>query len=169
MPGEPSEGTPPAPRGPRPGTVAVTALGAVAVGLLLFLIVVRLAGSSGAGGGRQASKSTREFDVGSAKDRASTIRRDRTPLLFPDPAGNGRAIYVQHLGDTSWAAFEARPPGADERCSVRWRVESQHFVDPCTGSTYPADGTGLVSYPTRIDEGGHLLVDLRAPRQPAPR
>jgi hypothetical protein len=39
-------------------------------------------------------------------------------------------------------------------------------VDPCDGRVYPADGTGLVSFPTRVDARGRIVVDLSQPTQP---
>ncbi|MGH9188598.1 MAG: hypothetical protein ACRD0Q_00970 [Acidimicrobiales bacterium] len=165
MPDAPPSSAPrPAPKPPRPAAMVLTALGAVVIGLLLFAVVTRVMSTQTV---RRAATAPREFDVGPADQRAKAIARDRTPLLFPDPLDRAREIYVQHLGGDRWVAFEARAPGAAQRCVVRWRVTEGDFVDPCNGTVYPADGAGLASYPARVDGNGRLLVDLRAPRPPA--
>lgn len=119
---------------------------------------------------RSASESSvaapTEFDVGPAEQRRAVVERDG-PLLFQDPLGRGRDIYVQHVGPDGWKAFEARAPGAPPRCVLEWQPADGRFRDPCTGATYPADGAGLVSYPTRVDDDGRLRVDLRTPMPPS--
>jgi hypothetical protein len=139
-------------------TIVFTALAGVVAAALLFALAVRLTGSSGTRGNLDAP----EFDVGPARQRAAAIDRDG-PLLFQDPLGRGRDIYVQHLQQPEWAAFEARAPGAPSRCVLRWDRAARAFVDPCDGRTFPADGAGLTSYPVRVDGDGHVLVDLRSP------
>ena len=106
-----------------------------------------------------------EFDVGPAEQRRAVVERDG-PLLFQDPLDRGRDIYVHHLGDAGWKAFEARPPGAPRRCVLQWERAARRFVDPCTGTAYSAEGAGLVSYPTRVDDDGRLRIDLRSPLTP---
>ncbi len=145
-------------------TVLFTAIGAVLAGLLLFAIVARVQSTGGdSQGGR--SNGAPQFDAGNAERIAANIARDG-PLLFPDPRGGSRDIRVQHLGGTEWIAFEARAAGAPRQCTLRWEGGPRHFVDPCDGRIYPADGTGLVTFPTRVDDDGRVLVDLGAPRQP---
>ena len=146
--------------------MVATAVAAVVVGIALFAVAVKVMGNQSVQ--RQATD-FREFDVGSAAQRAAAVDRDRTPLLFPDPLERDREIYVQHLGAKSWVAFEARAPGAARNCVLRWRVAEQSFGDPCTGAVYPRDGTGLTSYPARVDKDGRLLVDLRSPAHPVPQ
>ena len=135
----------------------LTGLGGVAAGVLLFLLVLAIAGPRSA---EQTTKAT--FKVGSANNLAKTIARDG-PLLFPDLLNRSRDIWVQHLGGNDWRAFEAHAPGAPRRCSLRWRPESRDFVDPCDGRTYPPDGAGLTSYPTTVDDDGTVVVDLSVP------
>ena len=148
-------------------TVLFTAVGAVLAAALLFAIVARvMATSSGsAGGGSASGGRTAAFDVGPAEQRARTVARDG-PFLFPDPQGRTRDIYVQHLGGTDWVAFEARAAGAPRQCVLRWEQGARHFVDPCDGRVFPADGAGLVSFPTRVDDKGRVIVDLSSPRTP---
>ncbi len=139
----------------------VTGLGAVLFAALVFALATSVL--------RSASESSAtapvEFDVGPADQRRAVIERDG-PLLFPDALNRDRDIYVQHLSGVGWKVFEARPPGAPRRCVLRWEGPAGRFVDPCTGAAYPADGAGLVSYPTRVDDDGRLRVDLRNPQPP---
>jgi hypothetical protein len=129
----------------------------VAAGVLLFLLVLAITGPRST---RQTEKAT--FKVGSAERLARTVARDG-PLLFQDLLDRSRDIFVQHLGGNDWRAFEAHAPGAPRRCSLEWRRDTRVFVDPCDGRTYPADGTGLTSYPARVTDDGLLVVDLSAP------
>ncbi|CAN5287536.1 hypothetical protein BH18ACT4_BH18ACT4_04320 [soil metagenome] len=126
------------------------AAAAAAVGLL----VISLSGEKNevSFGGGDA-----EFVVGDAEARARAIDRDRTPLLFQDPARFERPIFVQHLGDDpddGWVAFDAQVGG----CALEWDRSAQRFVD-CDGRRYPADGEGLDRYQTRVDDG-EVVVDL---------
>ncbi len=148
-----------------PAAAVATAFAGVLVGIVVFLVVVRVAGT------RSIPEPTEEgasFDVGPAEERGRAIARDATPLLFADPLGVGRDIYVHRLADGRWVAFEARAPGAPTRCVLRWEKGPQRLTDPCSGRHYAADGAGLVGYPARVDDDGRLLVDLRSPRRPAP-
>jgi hypothetical protein len=138
-----------------------TALVAVVAAGLLFALAVKLTGSSGTSGNLASPM----FDLGPARDRAARVDRDG-PLLFQDPLGRGRDIYVQHLEGSEWAAFEARAPGAARRCVLRWEPANRSFVDPCDGRRFPPEGAGLTTFPVRIDDHGHLLVDLRNPVPP---
>jgi len=149
-------------------TLLFTAMGAVLAAALLLAIVARVASSNpgtpsatDAGGRRVA-----QFDLGRAKDFAPTIARSG-PLLFPDPQGHSRDIFVQHLGGDAWLAFEARATGASRQCILKWDNTARHFTDPCDGRTYPADGAGLVSFPTTVDGKGRVIVDLSSPQSPA--
>ena len=135
--------------------MVLTALAGVGAGVLLFLVVLAATGPKSA---EQASEAT--FRVGSAKRLATTVQR-QGPLLFQDLLNRSRDIYVNHLGGEEWRAFEAHAPGAPRRCVLQWRAPSRDFVDPCDGRTYPADGTGLTTYPARVDRDGTLIVDLR--------
>jgi hypothetical protein len=148
-------------------TVLVTAVGAVIAAALLFAVVTRVstttstpAGGAGGGGERVA-----RFELGKASDFARTISRDG-PLLLPDPQGRSRDIYIQHLGDTNWLAFEARATGAPRQCTLKWEPQGRRFVDPCDGRSYPPDGAGLVSFPTTVTDDGEVVVDLGSPRTP---
>ena len=148
--------------------VLVTAIGAVLAAALLFALVAR-AMSSDNPTSSSADTSTRavQFDVGKAEDRAASIARSG-PLLFPDPQGGSLDIYVQHLGGKDWVAFQARATGASRQCVLRWEAAPRQFVDPCDGRVYPADGTGLVTFPARVNDKGRVIVDLGTPGSPAP-
>ena len=147
----------------RPSTVIVlTGAAGVLVGALVFVGVARMSGS-----GKATSRmAPAVFVVGKATAQARLVDRFG-PLLFQDPVGGRRDMFLQHLPGAGWRAFEAHGPGAPRRCQLRWRPPTGDFVDPCDGHAYPADGTGLTSYPTAIDRKGRLTVDLRSPRRPA--
>jgi len=146
-----------------------TALGGVFIAVLLFLVMVNVARTSGGGAGSSdsgAGRTKKDFVVGRAGSLAGTVAR-RGPLLIQDPLRGRKNIYVQHLGDDKWRAFDSRAPGAPLKCQLRWRAASRDFVDPCSGHTYPSDGTGLVTYPTRVNDDDRVLVDLNSPIPPA--
>lgn len=143
-----------------PAALLVAAAGLLG-GVLLFLLVVNLIGS----GKARSTVGTDLYALGKAKSLAVSVAR-QGPLLLQDPLGKGRDVYVQHLGGDDWRTFDAHPPGEPARCLVTWRRAAQAFVDGCSDRTYPPDGSGLVSFPTRVDEKGRVLVDLRHPRPP---
>lgn len=156
------------PAAARRRTVLFTAIGSVLAAALLFAVVARVVStrSGTVGGGTDGNgKRVAQFDLGRAQDFAPTIARSG-PLLFPDPQGRSRDIFVQHLGGTDWLAFEARVAGASRRCVLQWEHDARRFVDPCDGGTYPPDGSGLVSFPTRVDDKGRVIVDLSSPTTP---
>ena len=135
----------------------LTALGGVAAGILIFLVVLAVAGP------RSTKQSTgASFKVGPAGRLAPEITRDG-PLLFQDLLNRSRDIYVQHLDGDDWRGFEAHAPGAPRSCVLRWRPDDRRFLDPCDGRTYPADGTGLTIYRTVVGKDGVVRVDLGAP------
>jgi hypothetical protein len=148
-------------------TVLFTAIGAVLAAALLFAIVARVMATNSASSAGSSGNGSRAstFDVGPASQRAAAVDRDG-PLLFPDPRGGSRDIYVQHLGGEDWVAFEARVSGAPRQCVLRWDKAARNFVDPCDGHIYPADGTGLVSFATTVNDKGRVIVDLGNPRSP---
>ena len=139
-----------------------TLLGAVLTAALIVAIVGRVGTGSTSGGSGDRSGTTPAFDVGPAAQRAASIARDG-PLLFPDPRGGTRDIFVQHLGDARWVAFEARVSGAPRQCVLRWEHADRRFVDPCDGRVYPADGAGLVAYAAEVNDKKRVIVDLSRP------
>ena len=149
-------------------TILFTAVGAVLVGALLFAVVARVVGTRATmtGGGTDGEGNrVAQFEMGRAEDFAPTIARSG-PLLFPDPRGRSRDIFVQHLGGTDWLAFEARAVGASRQCVLKWQQDGRQFVDPCDGRTYPPDGAGLVTFPTRVNDRGRVIIDLSSPVDP---
>ncbi len=146
-------------------TVLFTAVGAVLVAGLLFALVTRVASTSTTAVRGGAGNPAARFELGRASDYAPKIDRDG-PLLFPDPQGHSRDIFVQHLGGTDWVAFEARAAGAGRQCVLKWDQGSRRFTDPCDGRIYPANGDGLVSFPTVVDDKGRVIVDLSSPQAP---
>jgi hypothetical protein len=109
----------------------------------------------------------------SAEEAAEKVADDG-PILYQDLAGGDRDIVLQHLGDdpaTGWIALAARPPGVPRACSIQWHPDDEVFLlldadgdvtDECDGTEFPADGTGLPSYPVTVDADGRLDVDLNA-------
>ena len=55
---------------------------------------------------------------------------------------------MNHLGGSSWAAFDVHPPGESKRCTVHWQPQPRTLRDSCGGRTFPADGTGLTRLTT---------------------
>ncbi|MGI8984795.1 MAG: hypothetical protein ACR2HM_09740 [Acidimicrobiales bacterium] len=149
-------------------TVLFTAVGAVLAAALLFAVMTRVTSTSSAPAGGAGNRNA-QFELGRATDYARSIARDG-PLLFPDPQGRSRDIFIQHLGDIqhldeddSWLAFEARAAGASRQCVLKWEQGNRQFVDPCDGTVYPPDGAGLVRFPTTVNDDGIVVVDLSSP------
>lgn len=125
---------------------------------------------------RYASERPDEVNLGSAvfeagrADRLSRRIASGGPFLFKDPLNRGREVYLQHLGpnpEQGWLAVAAYAGEPRLECLLRWEAPAGRFVDPCTGRAYPADGTGLRTYPGRVDGDGVVVIDLRPPgRQP---
>lgn len=127
--------------------------GAVAATAMLWVATVYV--SHGHGKGDLAPQ--QEFFVG--KTAALVVH---TPFLLPDASpAHRRDVYVQHLGRSQargWLVFAALAPGQTDRtCHLTWR--GNRFEDPCTHTTFPADGTGLTRYRTRVTDG-RLYVNL---------
>jgi hypothetical protein len=140
----------------------LTAVAGVLGGILIFVVVVNLVGT----GADKPDSRAATFDVGPADQRARAVA-EGGPILFQDLLDRSHDIYVQHLGDADWIAVEAHSPGAPRRCVLRWEPSTRLFVDPCDGSTYPADGTGLVTYPATVNANQRIVVDLRTPVAPS--
>jgi hypothetical protein len=137
--------------------IIITGAGVVGA-VLLVVLALQLASSPEA---RKAIIKDR-WVVGRADSLAKTIRTGG-PILFPDPRGGTRDIYVQHVGPSSksgWSSFEARAGGTARTCQLRWDKGRQRFVDPCSTRVYPADGEGLTAFPSTLDSNGLLTVDL---------
>lgn len=138
-----------------------TAVGAVVAAALLFAVMTRVTSTASTPAGGSGER-TAQFELGKATDYAKTIARDG-PILFPDPQGRSRDIYIQHLGEDAWLAFEARVAGAPRQCVLKWEQGARRFVDPCDGRVFPPDGAGLVSFPTTVNDDGKVVVDLSKP------
>jgi hypothetical protein len=91
------------------------------------------------------------------------------PIGLPPLLGSTRPIYLQHLGPDEkkgWVAIQALIPGEAARCVLRWDGAGGRFRDPCTGATFPADGSGLVRYPAVVLPSDRIQVDLRTALPP---
>lgn len=162
--------SPPDPTNPeqpraRTRVLVFTVVGAVLTAALLVAIVGRVGTGSTSGARTARSAESPTFDVGSASQRAASIARSG-PLLFPDPRGGTLDIYVQRLDENNWLAFAARATGSPRQCVLRWNQGAKHFTDPCDGRIYPADGTGLVTFPAEVNDKGRVIVDLTRPTDP---
>jgi hypothetical protein len=136
--------------------VVLAVTGVVVAGALLWLVTVLISNRTVRPRGPFEAE---EFRVGHVSALV-----DRVPFLLPDASpSRSRDVWVQHLGDdesSGWLVFAALAPGQSDRsCFLRWDGV-QHFTDPCTGDQFPADGSGLRQYATRIDDDDRLHVDL---------
>lgn len=147
----------------------VMMMAATAVVVLLVFLLIRAASGSG---GVSLKLGDNRFDAGNAKERAASIARSG-PLLFSDVSGGGqnRPMFLNHLGNdprTGWVAVDARPPGAKRGCFLVWSRTTKQFhpKSACAPGIFPADGTGLVSYPWKYTEAETVEIDLRDAVQP---
>lgn len=141
----------------KPTTVAVASLIAVVITALVLWWAVALASRN-----PEAANLGPEVFRFDAEDLADEIE-DRGPFLLQDPLNRGRELYVQHTGSTprrGWQAISAYASESDFDCLLTWSAEREHFVDPCTKKTFPADGSGLARYPVEVVDG-KVEIDLK--------
>jgi hypothetical protein len=133
------------------------------LGLAVWGIAAWMSRASGPSGKVESNLGDDTFNMGSAKDRAQEVAQ-RGPLLFPGLVSADQGyIVVNHKGTDSvggWVAFAAVPPGQGVQCAVQWNGSAQQFQDPCTGTAFPADGTGLTHYKVIVNGDGDLVIDL---------
>ncbi len=137
-----------------PRRSTLVAIVGISVAVVAAILIIGL--NAGSKKVKVGSVST-QFDVGSAQEVADRIKKDSFPLLLQDPARFTRPVWIQHQGDdasTGWLAFDAAVNG----CATQYDRTTQRFTD-CSGTTYPADGTGLGRYPVHV-VNGHLVLDL---------
>jgi hypothetical protein len=135
--------------------VLAVVLAAVLVGVATAYV------SRGHGRGQLAAQ--REYSAGRVDSLAAEIA-ERGPFLVADASPSRRRdIYVLHAGSdetAGWVVVSAFAPGQTDRsCFLRWDPSAEGFQDPCTGSSYDADGPDLHHYPTAVRDG-RLYVDL---------
>jgi hypothetical protein len=136
----------------------LTMILAVLTAVLLIVFVLRLSRQPGG----KVNLGDQEFALGKDTVFAPKVA-SLGPLVFA-PLRGSITLYVQHQGNDAahgWLAFGAQPPGEAAQCVVQWRSTSHDFVDPCTHTVYPADGTGLDQYATRVDPKGQVIINLR--------
>jgi hypothetical protein len=131
----------------------------IAIGLL---VVVSLAANRGNVDIRLGDD---RFDAGKTERQANAIREGGgLPVLYPDPTGGDRPIFIQHVGDdpeAGWIAFSAFDPD-DPDCLVAIDREAKTLVNGCDESvTFPLDGDGLRQYPVTVEDG-RVIVDVNA-------
>lgn len=104
------------------------------------------------------------FDAGDAVDIADEIA-DNGPVLWSDPAGGTRDVYINHLGEdpeSGWVAFDVRLPGDSRDCHINWVAAAEQFIYTCDPQrSFPPDGAGLTPYPVTIVDG-HIIIDINA-------
>jgi hypothetical protein len=108
------------------------------------------------------------FLAGRARQLAPLVT-EGGPIGLPPLLGSTRPIYLQHLGPDEkkgWVAIQALIPGEGPKCVLRWDGATSRFRDPCTGATFPADGTGLIRYPAVVLPSDRVEVDLRGALPP---
>lgn len=141
-----------------PQRIFVTALIALAgAGIVMFLTV------------RSVSRNPDDANLGAAVIRIRAERmaaeiEDRGPVPFQDPSGD-RDVYLQHTGDDAeagWVLVLAYPPGheGEKQCALTWDARREQFRSPCENKRYPADGTGLTTFPAPVTDG-KVVIDLR--------
>ncbi len=140
--------------------MVVMALVVLVGGVLLFLNLV-----SNRSGDVTIRLGDERFDAGRV-DRIAAEIDDRGPILYSDVAGGTRDMLLNHLSEdpqSGWVAFEARRPGAERDCALRWDPDRQVFAESsaCGGATFPPDGSGLQQYPVEVIDG-NIVVDLNA-------
>ncbi|GAC1601187.1 MAG: hypothetical protein NVS3B21_28660 [Acidimicrobiales bacterium] len=144
------------------GIAFATSAGLAALLATLFVgFLVKLASSGSVK--NQLGEST--FVAGRTRDYAPQVDRNG-PLLFNDLRGGTRQVFLQHLGGDrklGWVAIQARVDGEAKRCVLQWHQDDHLFHDPCSPTTYPADGAGLVRYPVTVRPSDRLDIDLRTP------
>jgi len=134
------------------------------VALVVAVVLVALATAYVSGGhGKGDLAPTRDYSAGRTDALAAEIA-ERGPFLVADASPSRRRdIYIQHLGraeSEGWVVVSAfAPDQTDRECFLRWSTDDEVFRDPCTGTQFPKDGTGLTRYPTRVDDH-RLYVDL---------
>ncbi len=158
----------PVARGPQIDTRSALVVGitGVAVAVLLVVFVLWLAGQ---GGKVEIRLGDTDFDAGRA-DRMAARIAEGGPLLFSDVAGGSADIIVAHVGDdpdTGWFAYDARRPDDPRACFFTWVPERQLLVDSCDpDDTVAVDGDDLVHHPVRVDDDGHLRIDVTVDLDP---
>lgn len=149
----------------RRGTSFATTAAVGAILAVLFVaFVVKLASS----GSVKSQLGEPTFLAGRARDYAPQIAA-QGPLLFNDLGGGSRQVFLQHLGEDraqGWVAIKAHVDGEARGCVLAWHQADHRFADPCTATTYPADGHGLLRYPVSVRPSDRLDVDLRTPLAP---
>lgn len=144
----------------RAAAIGIVLIGSVAVALFAFVLGIATKEGS------EAHLGSTTFKVGRASEFAKRIKKDNYPLLFQDLQDNSKDIYVQHLGAnhlTRWRAIEAHAPDAPRSCQLQWTGDE--FKDPCDGTIYPADGTGLRQFKVNVVDGV-LYVNFRQVIEP---
>ncbi len=125
---------------------------AVLAGFSVLLTVVALNVATNPNADVQLGSTT--FRVGHAATMVRRIRADNYPLLFQDLRNKSIDVFVSHEGTNTqhgWRAIEAHAPGAPRTCQLAWTGSG--YTDPCDGTTFPPDGTGLRRFQVNVVDG----------------
>jgi hypothetical protein len=144
--------------------VLTAAVVAVLLAIVVGVTLVELANN----GTVKSHLGSQVFLAGRARQLAPLVAGGG-PIGLPPLLGSTRPIYLQHLGPDEkkgWVAIQALIPGEGPRCVLRWDPGTRRFGDPCTGATFPADGTGLIRYPAVVLPSDRIQVDLRTALPP---
>ena len=139
------------------------ALAIAAVAIVLIGIVAAFVALAASRGDVEINLGDDRFNAGKVERQANVIEEDGgLPILYGDPLGNDRPLYVQHLGEEpekGWIAFGAVDPD-DPSCAIELDRERELLVNTCDESeTYPLTGEGLRQYPVSVEDG-RIYVDV---------
>ena len=136
--------------------IAIATLTSFAV--LLTVLALRIASKPNA----DVNLGDDTFRVGNAVTLARRIRADDYPLLFQDLRDKSIDIYVDHQrgkdSQHGWRAVEAHGRTSPRTCQLEWNGSG--YQDPCDGTTYPADGTGLRRFQVAVVQN-QIIVNFR--------
>lgn len=103
-----------------------------------------------------------EFEIGAEVVRDSV---SDGPIFLRDLINGGRDIYVTHDGSAGNDGFVAFTAYGTTGCLLQYDQEVGHLFDDCEEISWPADGTGLLQYPIRRNNG-NLYIDINFQERP---
>ena len=146
-------------------------LGGLGFFLLLGLVLWGVAALVSGGGSKvRVNLGDNVFAPGDASDVAKEVA-DNGPILFPGlvgQAGRERSASTTSAPIRTPAGRCTRScrPASPRRACSSWTALLASWSDPCSGRTFPADGTGLDPVPWSIDNDGVLVIDLTPGGEP---
>jgi len=104
-----------------------------------------------------------EFEIGAQVVRESV---PDGPIFLRDLINGGRDIYVTHDGSAGDDGFLAFTAHGTTGCLLQYDQEIENLYDDCEDVRWPADGTGLLQYPVRYNNGT-LYIDINFQERPS--